>query len=125
VAARMLERIGDIGGISLVREGARANIVGGASDRTDVDVVQADRQTRSRLCHSKGVMSRDRKSTRLNSSHLVISYAVFCLNKKISLRIARASFAAQRSVRLSILSCGPRLGPSPGRNLVPLLHQPL
>ena len=24
----------------------------------------------------------DRKSTRLNSSHVVISYAVFCLNKK-------------------------------------------
>src|SRR5256885_13259602 len=32
-----------------------------------------------------GSMSRrgkDRKSTRLNSSHLVISYAVFCLKKK-------------------------------------------
>src|SRR5256885_3962638 len=31
-----------------------------------------------------GVMSTagDRKSTRLNSSHLVISYAVFCLKKK-------------------------------------------
>src|SRR5256885_10124729 len=28
--------------------------------------------------------SRDRKSTRLNSSHLVISYAVFCLKKKKS-----------------------------------------
>src|SRR5256885_9624927 len=27
----------------------------------------------------------DRKSTRLNSSHLVISYAVFCLKKKRSL----------------------------------------
>src|SRR2546426_3221973 len=27
---------------------------------------------------------RDRKSTRLNSSHLVISYAVFCLKKKNS-----------------------------------------
>src|SRR2546426_2359316 len=27
-------------------------------------------------------MLRDRKSTRLNSSHLVISYAVFCLKKK-------------------------------------------
>src|ERR1039457_1946000 len=26
----------------------------------------------------------DRKSTRLNSSHLVISYAVFCLNKIIA-----------------------------------------
>src|SRR5256885_2563127 len=27
-------------------------------------------------------LKRDRKSTRLNSSHLVISYAVFCLKKK-------------------------------------------
>src|SRR5256885_9386832 len=27
-------------------------------------------------------LNRDRKSTRLNSSHLVISYAVFCLKKK-------------------------------------------
>src|SRR5256885_3670323 len=27
------------------------------------------------------IVERDRKSTRLNSSHLVISYAVFCLNK--------------------------------------------
>src|SRR5256885_184400 len=34
--------------------------------------------------HSPGwASSRDRKSTRLNSSHLVISYAVFCLKKKI------------------------------------------
>src|SRR5256885_5820942 len=30
----------------------------------------------------RGGGSRDRKSTRLNSSHLVISYAVFCLKKK-------------------------------------------
>src|SRR2546426_2525694 len=29
-------------------------------------------------------VSTDRKSTRLNSSHLVISYAVFCLKKKNS-----------------------------------------
>src|SRR5256885_5326217 len=28
------------------------------------------------------IIGRDRKSTRLNSSHLVISYAVFCLKKK-------------------------------------------
>src|SRR2546426_11673212 len=28
------------------------------------------------------LLVRDRKSTRLNSSHLVISYAVFCLKKK-------------------------------------------
>src|SRR2546426_6761304 len=30
----------------------------------------------------------DRKSTRLNSSHLVISYAVFCLKKKNHARAA-------------------------------------
>src|SRR5438045_5249104 len=29
--------------------------------------------------------ARDRKSTRLNSSHLGISYAVFCLKKKTSM----------------------------------------
>src|SRR5258705_1777866 len=32
------------------------------------------------LCQGNG--GRDRKSTRLNSSHLGISYAVFCLKKK-------------------------------------------
>src|SRR2546426_9223843 len=31
---------------------------------------------------SSGLQLQDRKSTRLNSSHLVISYAVFCLKKK-------------------------------------------
>src|SRR5205807_6771992 len=31
---------------------------------------------------SLGLREGDRKSTRLNSSHLVISYAVFCLKKK-------------------------------------------
>src|SRR5688500_19535100 len=36
---------------------------------------------RPRRRHLRLVQS-DRKSTRLNSSHLVISYAVFCLKKK-------------------------------------------
>src|SRR6266540_4469427 len=30
----------------------------------------------------RGDRTRDRKSTRLNSSHITISYAVFCLKKK-------------------------------------------
>src|SRR5256885_2493058 len=34
------------------------------------------------LTPSPAITLRDRKSTRLNSSHLVISYAVFCLKKK-------------------------------------------
>src|SRR5260221_7863375 len=33
-------------------------------------------------CAAKEGSSTDRKSTRLNSSHTVISYAVFCLKKK-------------------------------------------
>src|SRR5256885_5006873 len=40
----------------------------------------AVRSVRVRLYTS--VPGADRKSTRLNSSHLVISYAVFCLKKK-------------------------------------------
>src|SRR5688500_19767661 len=39
--------------------------------------VRRIRQGRIRM-----VQQGDRKSTRLNSSHLVISYAVFCLKKK-------------------------------------------
>src|SRR5439155_3424073 len=32
--------------------------------------------------HARRVAGEDRKSTRLNSSHVAISYAVFCLKKK-------------------------------------------
>src|SRR5256885_4763567 len=39
--------------------------------------------SRANLPHEiDAIHERDRKSTRLNSSHLVISYAVFCLKKK-------------------------------------------
>src|SRR5256885_14839892 len=50
------------------------------TDRVDeVDLLVPLRQLRGHL---------DRKSTRLNSSHLVISYAVFCLKKKkLSMRM--------------------------------------
>src|SRR5256885_9705436 len=44
-------------------------------------------------CHSP----KDRKSTRLNSSHLVISYAVFCLKKKKSTNHIIALQAHSRS----------------------------
>src|SRR5256885_9786961 len=40
-------------------------------------IIEAHRIEISQQCCRK-----DRKSTRLNSSHLVISYAVFCLKKK-------------------------------------------
>src|SRR3712207_9098936 len=37
---------------------------------------------RRRRTAARGAVRRDRKSTRLNSSHANISYAVFCLKKK-------------------------------------------
>src|SRR2546426_4595073 len=43
---------------------------------------QADHKRCSTVVCTCGRTSKDRKSTRLNSSHLVISYAVFCLKKK-------------------------------------------
>src|SRR2546426_2427832 len=52
--------------------------------------------------HRKGrdrAIERDRKSTRLNSSHLVISYAVFCLKKKIHLTDVNAT-SGQISLRV-------------------------
>src|SRR3712207_8914461 len=66
---------------------------------TPIDVVKFTAAFGSLLCensrnkaHAKvvvgrdgrmsGVLVRDRKSTRLNSSHANISYAVFCLKKK-------------------------------------------
>src|SRR3712207_6924961 len=41
-----------------------------------------DRTHRDQECQQQHVGDRDRKSTRLNSSHANISYAVFCLKKK-------------------------------------------
>src|SRR5207253_9842548 len=39
----------------------------------------------SKVSFAQGQLLRDRKSTRLNSSHVASSYAVFCLKKKTTL----------------------------------------
>src|SRR5437870_7593723 len=45
--------------------------------------IQQALQPQFKLPHAAGVgAASDRKSTRLNSSHVAISYAVFCLKKK-------------------------------------------
>src|SRR5256885_2691782 len=49
--------------------------------RRDVDEAR-DLEVLDRLQQRVDAEDVDRKSTRLNSSHLVISYAVFCLKKK-------------------------------------------
>src|SRR3989442_6741604 len=48
---------------------------------------------------------RDRKSTRLNSSHVRISYAVFCLRKKKHRRITLESARCGRYAPLQIHHC--------------------
>src|SRR2546426_4468443 len=59
--------------------------------RTDRPRRTHSRPSRSALVVCRHTMAVDRKSTRLNSSHLVISYAVFCLKKKKDLPPVPAS----------------------------------
>src|SRR5271166_211957 len=50
--------------------------------RSPSDRSRAQEQPGRILAHNARGSARDRKSTRLNSSHVAISYAVFCLKKK-------------------------------------------
>src|SRR5690349_23119579 len=60
--------------------------VGDRAGREDLAEVAAPAGDENRAPHQ--IRSpRDRKSTRLNSSHVEISYAVFCLKKKKKLHI--------------------------------------
>src|SRR5437879_7930866 len=47
---------------------------------------------------------RDRKSTRLNSSHRCISYAVFCLKKKKQNQLTQAKYL-ETAERLTVREC--------------------
>src|SRR5262245_63087753 len=57
------------------------DLAAGGAHLRDLDVHLGDERT-GRIEHPEAPRLRDRKSTRLNSSHLGISYAVFCLKKK-------------------------------------------
>src|SRR2546422_1210547 len=57
-----------------------AAIIGNNTMQELIGVV--DRDCFARLSVNRGRNEEDRKSTRLNSSHGYISYAVFCLKKK-------------------------------------------
>src|SRR2546422_8625367 len=61
--------------------------------------------TGTRLRFSTATTNRDRKSTRLNSSHGYISYAVFCLKKKnlVATRRARRLVRADCPERAELL----------------------
>src|SRR5207248_5623193 len=60
---------------------SEARAMAGASDGV-VLVVRAGSTSVDEVVETEARISEDRKSTRLNSSHRTISYAVFCLKKK-------------------------------------------
>src|SRR6266511_5147972 len=57
---------------------------------------RAGPRPRTRPCATRRRRRRDRKSTRLNSSHVKISYAVFCLKKKTHTNYARRQASSRR-----------------------------
>src|SRR5690606_40887827 len=56
-------------------------------DITDHATFDLHRATEAQITTQLGVIRKDRKSTRLNSSHVKNSYAVFCLKKKKNYKI--------------------------------------
>src|SRR2546429_4134125 len=64
--------------------------------RRTLSLFQTSRDRRGTASAGGGVGGRDRKSTRLNSSHGYISYAVFCLKKKTDAH--QHHFSSLRSV---------------------------
>src|SRR5258708_28463200 len=62
----------------------RSSLIGRMLGYGRVEVDAAGAQGAEVLVHlpNPGAFREDRKSTRLNSSHQIISYAVFCLKKK-------------------------------------------
>src|SRR3712207_7463007 len=72
-------RLGDLDGTQLAARDPGGEVGGsGVQDLAHASSPRI-RGTRKRSCSAAGA---DRKSTRLNSSHANISYAVFCLKKK-------------------------------------------
>src|SRR5207249_8476582 len=67
------------GGVPAAR---RSRASGEGASRSGGPQSSAGCEVQSRSPGSQGQQERDRKSTRLNSSHVSISYAVFCLKKK-------------------------------------------
>src|SRR5437870_6419073 len=47
----------------------------------------------------------DRKSTRLNSSHVAISYAVFCLKKKTCVDVQVPTRTSKQTVKAIVMHC--------------------
>src|SRR5437867_7635884 len=76
-----------IGWPEVGRESAVPLRTGPIGWRTTIDATSTDRRHIVWGSVDEALTTSDRKSTRLNSSHRTISYAVFCLKKKIRNKI--------------------------------------
>src|SRR4051794_11763844 len=82
-AHALLVALADIGGIWTVEQSTQAlSDLADASVRGGVNLLLTEAAGTGRIILKNPGAGRDRKSTRLNSSHPSISYAVFCLKKK-------------------------------------------
>src|SRR2546427_4248186 len=64
------------------REGHDDHVAGVVECKRQTPLRRVARHLNRRIVHELPAEEADRKSTRLNSSHSQISYAVFCLKKK-------------------------------------------
>src|SRR5256885_5523159 len=83
---------------SAMTDGTWARLKACRNDQCQKAFYDTSKNRSGAWCSMAGCGSRlkDRKSTRLNSSHLVISYAVFCLKKKK--RIVRLADPARKAL---------------------------
>src|SRR5437764_15400967 len=77
-----LTRLPSPSSISIRQRRFQAGIAAGASIDRTLSAAAAATRTGTRRGPAEATDRLDRKSTRLNSSHRCISYAVFCLKKK-------------------------------------------
>src|SRR5438477_4916691 len=84
---------------TLFRSAGARGVRGGPDRRRERRAGLERAHARERTRKERGV---DRKSTRLNSSHMSISYAVFCLKKKRPAICSGLSFGAPFSTHFSI-----------------------
>src|SRR3712207_8795705 len=81
--------------VNQVTEFARTEERFAAALRKGTEVAIGDTVRHLREAADQGLVREDRKSTRLNSSHANISYAVFCLKKNRPARIPRTKPGAR------------------------------
>src|SRR5688572_32728951 len=82
------------------REASRTVLIESTSEESSAAFEEAFRELESRAraelidegADEQATVTEDRKSTRLNSSHSQISYAVFCLKKKKKLKVTHLTW---------------------------------